>query len=74
MIQESFKLLVQLSIAQPFYNRTLNIVEVMAAHQPHFAYSGGGGDGCVNFRFHLVHLVCPTIIKKMKTKTEQKTR
>jgi hypothetical protein len=23
----------------------LNIVEVMAAHQPHFAYCGGGGGG-----------------------------
>jgi hypothetical protein len=36
------------SVAQPFYTRcTLNIVEVMAAHQPHFSYcvGGGGGDG-----------------------------
>jgi hypothetical protein len=48
---------------------------VMAAHQPHFAYFwSGGGDGCVTFQFHLVDLVCPTIIKKMKTETEQITR
>jgi hypothetical protein len=48
----------------------------MAARQPHFAYCGGGGDGCVTFQFHLVDLVsvCPTIINKMKTETEQKTR
>jgi hypothetical protein len=47
---------------------------VTATHQPHFAYCGGGGDGCVTFQFHLVDLVCPTKIKKMKTETEQKTR
>jgi hypothetical protein len=48
---------------------------VMAAHQPHVAYcGGGGGDGCVTFQFHLVDLVCPTIIKNMKTEREQKTR
>jgi hypothetical protein len=46
----------------------------MAAHQPHFAYCGGGEDGCVTFQFQLVGLVCPTIIKKMKTETEQKIR
>jgi hypothetical protein len=51
---------------------------VVAAHQPHFAYCGGGvggrEDGCVTFQFCLVDLVCPTIIKKIKTETEQKTR
>jgi hypothetical protein len=48
---------------------------VMAAHQPHLAYcGGGGGDGCVTFQFHLVDLLCLTIITKIKTETEQKTR
>jgi hypothetical protein len=48
--------------------------KVMAAHRPHFAYCGGGGGRWMcYFQFHLVDLVCPTIIKKMKTETEQKT-
>jgi hypothetical protein len=56
------------SVAQPFYTRgTLNIVEESWRHNR-------GGDGCVTFQFHLVDLVCPTIIKKIKIETEQKTR
>jgi hypothetical protein len=43
------------------------------AHQPHFAW-GGGGARCVTFQFHLVDIVCLTVIKKIKTETEQKTR
>jgi hypothetical protein len=43
----------------------------MAAHQPHFDIVGGGVGGCVTFQFHLVDLVCLTIIKKMKTETAE---
>jgi hypothetical protein len=64
------------SVAQPFYTHgTLNIVEESWRHtNPILHIVGEGGDGCVTFQFHLVDLVCPTIIKKMKTETEQKTR
>jgi hypothetical protein len=67
--------IVYISVAQPFYTHgTLNIVEESWPTPFILHIAGGGGDGCVSFQFHLVDLVCPTIIKKMKTETEQKTR
>jgi hypothetical protein len=55
------------SVAQPFYTRgTLNIFEESWRHTNPILHTVGGGDGCVTFQFHLVDLVCPTIIKKMK--------
>jgi hypothetical protein len=66
----------QTSVAQPYYTRgILNIVEESWRHtKPICHIVEGGGDGCVTFQLHLVDLVCPTIIKKLKTETEQKTR
>jgi hypothetical protein len=51
----------------------------MAAHQPHFAFFfwGGGRWMCyfpIPFSRSCLFSVCPTIIKKIKTETEQKTR
>jgi hypothetical protein len=67
------------SVAQLFYTRgTLNIVEESWRHTNpvlHIVGWGGGGDGCVTFKFHFrscLSSVCPTKIKKMKTETEQK--
>jgi hypothetical protein len=50
----------------------------MAAHQTHFAYCGGRGRWMCYFPIPFIRSylssVCQTIIIKMKTETEQKTR
>jgi hypothetical protein len=69
----------QNSAAQPFYTRgTLYIVEESWRHtNPILHIVGGGRWMCyfpIPFSRSFLSSVCPTIIKKMKTETEQKTR